>query len=205
MMFPEDHRVSRYQGYYPYTHQDKPCDRWFMPKLRTYLPLIFTHNVTFNRDVIKWSFPSNASTGSYDRIYRNLLGNYQSMILHTCKRKDMNLRVARGLVMEEESDKIHFLITVNRICDIPGIAYYRLYLSNTFVNPTGPFRNIYKRFYKGFLEEAMEAGLVVVLTNDINALFEDQVRSPTFESFDQHIEYYQTLGSMLYTGTEEEE
>lgn len=188
------------QPYYTYKPTlNRGTSKLFVSGLRTYLPVML--NVSFETDnIVRWECAFRGkNTFSYTRLYYALTTSlYNTWLFET--KQGLSFWAGRGLIAEPELVQIHFLIVHNKYYPQGrSLAFYRLYLSTEFIDPTGKFKLLYKKLYKDWLKEAMEAGLDVVITNDILSLYDDEPES-NITDFNQEVQRLKDLPKLLYRG-----
>lgn len=168
-------------------------DFCFVQATRFYIPVLFLTTKDHNQPVLFWYWGDRFGTGSYAKIFSSLRQGTSTMIFR--ERKDVNIYTSRGCITDEQK-KIHFLVTVNR-----GTNHFRLYLSREFIDPTGRFKNICRKFMKEFILDSVADGVQLCVVEDINALYKDNPRTTEFDSFEDEIKYLNSLGSLLVDET----
>ena len=132
----------------------------------------------------------------YYEIDSALTGWRSGLLFKTTDRSEEDFYIGYGVIMHNNS--IDLLVCKNTLTD-----NIRIFITTKFADKNSVYKNLYKRVNEEFIIPNVVQGYQLLMVESIDKIFTDKVPKPKFNNMFEMQDYYNKLGKLVHTKSEE--
>ena len=139
---------------------------------------------------------SSSISYKYHEIELSLTGWTYGLLHKTTDRSEEDFYINYGVILHNNS--IDLLVCENTLTnDI------RIFITTKFADKNSVYKNLYKRVNEEFIIPNVVQGYQLLMVESIDKIFTDKVPKPKFNNMFEMQDYYNKLGGLVHTKSEE--